>query len=342
MSLNVYQVKNQYQFDIFLNMSQTIYYDDPFWPAPPPSETAQQLLNIPRKDVNLYVAVNNNAVIGRVAGMLNNTLADKNTAIFGYFECINDPNAASALMKAVESWANDKGCRYLTGPVCYNTNDSIGILVDGFHLPPQFGMPYNHYYYQTLLEQSGYHKYFDLLAYRWSANHPMPEKLKRIAKGAQKTPGLVLRPFNLHFPKREAQILVKVHNQTMEGNWGAETLTVSDAIHYLNSYRSFADPDLLLTVIINGEPAGICLTIPNLSAKYHSCRVAVLGVVPKFRTKGIAALLIYETMLRLIKKGYQEAELSLIMENNTMMNRILRDTLKFDIIKRFRVYRKEL
>jgi ribosomal protein S18 acetylase RimI-like enzyme len=305
------------------------------------TQTANQLLKIPPENIKLFVAVKNNDVVGRVAGMINKTLAEKDTALFGYFECINDPQAASGLMNAVETWTKSIGYGKLTGPVSYNTNDSIGLLVDGFNQAPQFGMPYNHHYYSSLFDDCKYNKHIDLLAYRWTADHAIPDKLTRVAKKALKVKGLNLRTFNLHYPEKEAVILSKIHNNTMEGNWGAEKLSVSDATRYLYNYRSFADPDLLLMITINGEPAGICLTVPDTTSR-HTCRVAILGVVPKFRTKGIAALLIYETMHRLIKKGYKEAELSLIMENNTMMNRILKDTLRFKVIKRFRVYRKEL
>nr|WP_238480840.1 GNAT family N-acetyltransferase [Desulforadius tongensis] len=126
----------------------------------------------------------------------------------------------------------------------------------------------------------------------------------------------------------------------MQDNWGAERLSVTDAAQYLSNYRSFADPELLLAVEINGEPAGVCLTLPEQHSQ--SCRVAVLAVVPKYRKRGVAALLMYETMLRVQRRGYKEAELSLIMESNTMMNRILQNTFNFKVSKRFRLYNKQL
>ena len=73
--------------------------------------------------------------------------------------------------------------------------------------------------------------------------------------------------------------------------------------------RSFADPNLLLIAEIHKKPAGMCITLPNYKAySPKSCRVAVLAVVPEFRHKGIAALLMYKTALKLIKNGYKKAK----------------------------------
>lgn len=342
MAVKVYKVSNRRDFDLFIRMPLAIYYNDPYWPPQSLDLAADSLLQIPPQNCTLLLAVKNNELIGRIAGMINPMHTEHDTALFGYFECINDSTVAAKLLQRLENWARQKEYRYLIGPTSYNTNDSIGLLIEGFNRPAQYSMPYNKSYYPQLLEQAGFGKHLDLLAYLWTAQ-PLPEKLTRIARKVIKTKGLVLRTLNLNNIAKEAAFLASVHNQTMLDNWGAGKLSVHDAANYLLTYRLFADPDLLLAVEINGEPAGICLTITERSfGGASSCRVAVLAVVPKFRTKGVAALLMHETANRLRHKGYREAEISLILENNRMMNRILQKTFGFEIIKRFRVYKKTL
>lgn len=339
MAINVFEVTNNYHFDIFLRLPDMIYgQNSPYYPLPR-QQIADSILKIPIENHRLLVAVENNAVVGRLAVMKNHRHPELDTALFGYFESTENHNAASELFQAAVCWAKDKGYSYLTGPVSYNTNDSIGMLVEGFEYLPQNSMPYNPGYYPKLLVDCGFYKHLDLLAYLWTREDGIPEKLSRIAKRARNTQGLTLRNISLNHIHREAMFVSTVHNQTMYDNWGSETLTVSEAMSYLNNYRSFTDPDLLLAVEVNGEPAGICLTLPTSN---RSCRVAVLAAVPKYRTKGIAALLMHETAVRLLYKGYQQAELSLILENNTMMNRLLNDSFKLRLIKRYRVYRKNL
>ena len=343
MGIKVFEVSNNRELNIFSRVPEIIYHDDPLWIPTRSNQVAKKLMQIPRRNIILLVAVVDNLVVGRVAGMINPRHPEKNTALFGYFESINDKSVPTELLKKTELWAIKKGYSYLTGPVSYNTNDSIGLLLEGFTEPQQHSMPYNPYYYPDLMENAGLKKHLDLFAYLWSAKDPVPPKLTRIVKKVHQTAGLVLRQINLNHIEKEASLLSIVHNKTMQDNWGAESLPVSSAANYLRAYRSFADPKLLLAAEVNGEPAGICLTLPNPDSHRKNgknCRVAILAVVPKFRSKGIAALLMHETAVRLSQNGYQQAELSLILENNTMMNRILKKFFNFEIIKRFRVYRK--
>src|SRR5690625_7427672 len=53
----------------------------------------------------------------------------------------------------------------MVGPINLTTNDSCGLLVDGFDLPPVVMMPYNPPYYSSLIEGYGLHKMTDLRAY---------------------------------------------------------------------------------------------------------------------------------------------------------------------------------
>ncbi|MBO8138793.1 MAG: GNAT family N-acetyltransferase [Desulfotomaculum sp.] len=341
MTINVYEVSNKREFDIFIRMPGVIYYNDPFWFPPPPHYVLNEIMQIPSEKLLLLVAVQDNDVVGRTAGIINRH-HEKNTALFGYFESINDQQVAKKLITGVEEWALNKGFNYLTGPVNINTNDSVGLLVEGFNQPPKNGMPYNPSYYRNLLEGCGFNKHLDLLAYRWTDQHLIPERLARIAAKVRNNKKFLLRTLNLRNIHREAEILSAVHNQTMQDNWGSENLSVSEAANYLAKYRKFADPDLLLAAEVNNEPAGICLALPETDiSSPRSCRVAVLAVVPKFRQQGIAAVLIYEMGMRLLHKGYKEAELSLVMENNTMVNRLLQ-SFNLKVTKRFRLYKKNL
>ncbi|MTI81943.1 MAG: GNAT family N-acetyltransferase [Firmicutes bacterium] len=343
MSIQIFEVSNRRELDIFVRMPGVVYYNDPLWLPPPPHQVVNKLMKIPPENLHLLVAVENNNVVGRIAGMINKQHFENDTALFGFFESIDNKTIAKELLNTVERWAASKNYHRLNGPVSYNTNDSIGMLVEGFDLPPQDSMPYNPYYYSSLLESAGYSKYEDLLAYMWNDRIPVPEKLVRVSKKARANKGLAIRQLNLSNIQKEAQVLSTIHNETMQDNWGAERLPIADAANYLRNYRSYADPNLLMVAEVNKEPAGIMLCLPNtLNPQHKSCRVAVMAVRPKYRSKGIAALLMHETILRLFHKGYNQAEISLVMENNTMMNRILQKVFNFDIAKRFRLYQKKL
>lgn len=61
-------------------------------------------------------------------------------------------------------------------------------------------------------------------------------------------------------------------------------------------------------------------------------------MVPEYRRRGVVALLIDKAMTTLIRKGYRQAELSLIMDRNDQMNSIITSATGGKVHKVFRIY----
>ena len=60
--------------------------------------------------------------------------------IWGFFECVDDPEAAAALFASVETWVRQKGMTFLRGPLNPSTNYEVGLLIEGFDYPPALMM----------------------------------------------------------------------------------------------------------------------------------------------------------------------------------------------------------
>ena len=70
-------------------------------------------------------------------------------------------------------------------------------------------------------------------------------------------------------------------------------------------------------------------------------RVAILGLMPEYRNKGLEAVLIDEIYRRGVAKGYKRGELSWVLEDNTAMNHAI-GAAGGKLYKTYRVYQKEL
>jgi GNAT superfamily N-acetyltransferase len=70
-------------------------------------------------------------------------------------------------------------------------------------------------------------------------------------------------------------------------------------------------------------------------------RVTLLGVLEPHRGKGVDALLIYESTMGAIRKGYEWGEMSWILETNDMMNRGIA-LMNAEVYKTYRIYQKPL
>jgi hypothetical protein len=131
--------------------------------------------------------------------------------------------------------------------------------------------------------------------------------------------------------------------------------------------KMIMDPDLVYIAQVDGKPAGVSLTIPDVNqallrarpqpntwslpltlAKFlwhrrsiDGIRTLIMGVLPEYRTLGIDALFYVETARAAFRKGYTHCEMSWILESNDMMNRII-ERLGGQVYKTYRVYEKPL
>ena len=124
-----------------------------------------------------------NDLIGRIAVFYDKNKAYHNlqpTGGIGFFECINDQEAADFLFDAAKGWLSSKGMEAMDGPVNFGENFvNWGLLVEGF-MQPTYGMPYNFPYYKDLFEQYGFKKYFDQYSFLDDFSKPYPERMRNI------------------------------------------------------------------------------------------------------------------------------------------------------------------
>jgi ribosomal protein S18 acetylase RimI-like enzyme len=102
-------------------------------------------------------------------------------------------------------------------------------------------------------------------------------------------------------------------------------------------------PDInVLIKKINGKlyPFGI-FTLLTQKGKIKELRMNVLGVLPEYRNLGVSALFIDQMVSTANKKGYQKAELSVILESNIEMTHLMK-SLGFEPTKTFRIYSNSL
>ena len=90
--------------------------------------------------------------IGRVAAFWDKHTArkgnDQPTGGMGFFECIQDQEAAFLLFDTCKKWLTDRGMEAMDGPINFGNRDRWwGLLVEGF-TEPNYCMPYNFLYYK--------------------------------------------------------------------------------------------------------------------------------------------------------------------------------------------------
>jgi hypothetical protein len=114
---------------------------------------------------------------------------------------------------------------------------------------------------------------------------------------------------------------------------------------------------------VDGKPAGFYMAVPDYnqvlsringrlgpieivkflwySRKISDIRVLTMGVKEEYRKRGIEGLLYLESFKAAKRKGYQRAEMSWILEDNTLMQKGC-EFMGGKVYKKYRIYEKSL
>ena len=159
MALEIRAVRGRRDLADFVDLPWRLYGSDPLW-VPPLKASVRELLDQRRHPFYadgraaervLFLATEGRHVAGRVAGIINhayNRFQEARVAFFGFFECVDRPDVARALLEAVERWAAEQGAISVVGPMNPSTNYECGLLIEGFSRSPVLMMTYNPRYYR--------------------------------------------------------------------------------------------------------------------------------------------------------------------------------------------------
>jgi len=378
--LTVSSVETKDELLEFISFPWEVYKDNSFWVPPLISERkefldAEENPFFEHARAEYFIARRGDKVVGTVAALTNdkyNEFQQTNVGFFGFFEVLEDAEAAERLLSTAVEWARKAGHDSIIGPVQFSTNDEVGLLVDGFDDRPRILMTYNPRRYLEYYESAGLQKVMDLLAYEINLKDflkNVPEKLTRVLEKVRARKNFHIRTIRLKEYDAEIDRIKKIYNKSWEPNWGFVPMTDREFSKLAKNLKPLIDPKIALIVEKDGEAVGFALTMPDLNQPLHLAypkpgtpepvtmtkllwhwkirkridwiRVLALGVLPEFRGSGVDALMYLETVKAAARGGYKMAEGSWILENNVMMNRGIR-SIGGKVYKTYRMFEKKL
>ncbi|MEO1627729.1 MAG: hypothetical protein AAFV25_21445 [Bacteroidota bacterium] len=373
--MKIVEVQTKSQRKQFIDFPHKLYASDPNY-VPELYLSQKELLTRSKNpffrhsDLQLYLAVDaGGEVLGRIAAIRNNNYIEytsSSTGFFGFFDLVENIEVAEALLQTASDWVAKQGLDHIMGPTNPTSNDTQGILVDGFERPPVFQMTYNKPYYADFLEQLGYKSKMDLLAY-WVTKESINRKSLRLAEafeGRLNRKGITFRSPNLKNFKQEAQLIKKVYQAAWDKNWGFVPPTSEEFDHLAEGLKLVIDADFVIIAEKDGEPIGFALALPDLNQvvkkmpkgrllpfgifklllgkrKINVLRIILLGVMEEYRKMGIEAIFYSRIISNGLKKNYVAAEASWILADNKMMNQGLLN-LNAEPYKKYRIYEKKI
>ena len=308
--------------------------------------------------------------VGRVAAFVNQKTVNKGndqpTGGMGFFECIEDKEAAFQLFDQCKTWLTAKGMEAMDGPINFGNRDRWwGLLVDGFDRDPNYQCTYNFPYYREFFEEYGFQVYFKQLTFARQVMDPLSEKLAEKAIRLSKNPDYTFR----HIEKSEIGKLAEYIRVVYNGAWAtrAETpeLTIQQAKLIVKQMKPIMDYRLLYFGFYKGEPVSFYLSLPEINQifkhvngkldwigklkfLYHKLlktnRKAfgiLFGIVPEHQGKGLdgAMVLNAREVLQEKYKRYDEYEMNWIGDFNPKMIVVV-EQVGAEVCKTHHTYRK--
>ncbi|MCD4791698.1 MAG: hypothetical protein K8R54_00565 [Bacteroidales bacterium] len=341
----------------FLKTAKIIYKDDPVWVCP----LDEQIHAVFDPKQNTYynhgtaerwvLKDDEDQLIGRIAAFIDyktSKTQSQPTGGIGFFECIDDQEAANLLFDTAREWLRSKEMQAMDGPINFGERDSYwGLLVDGF-THPSYEIAYNHKYYQQLFESYGFKTYFKQEGFHLDVSKKLSDRFLRIAEWVAKKPGYEFK----HFTWKEEEKFTKDFAEVFNIAWKSfmenfEPLKVEYIRKTLKKAKIILEEDFIWLAYKDGKPIAIYLMYPDvnmilkhLNGKKHlwnmlkflylkkkktmtRARGVLMGVIPEFQNRGIESAFIMEVQKVIERKPqYKEIEFSWVGDFNPKMRKI--------------------
>jgi len=350
--MKIEEVNDKMTRKAFLDTARIVYKDDNVWVCPLDMDVeavfdpAKNNFHQNGKCTRWVLKDDHGKLIGRIAAFINNKKAfsyEQPTGGIGFFECINDEQAAFLLFDTAKNWLAANGMKAMDGPINFGENDNFwGLLVEGF-THPSFGMNYNPPYYQAFFEHYGFKTLYSQITSHLQVYKPFPERFYKIARWVTQKPGYEFKHLVAKDIDKFAADFMEIYNDGWKDFENFVPITYATILESFKQMKAIMDENLILFAYVNGEPASFLVTLPdanqmikplkgklNLLGKlkfvYHKwkgvtrLRAVVMGTKQKFRNHGIeSGLFIKLGEYVLPLKQYRELELSWVGDFNDKM-----------------------
>jgi len=361
----------------FLAVPDAIYRDDPCWVKPLDLERRAHFDPaknpfLRRIDMALFVARKGGRDVGRISAQINHAHLERYgdaTGHFGFLEGEDDPEVFAALTHTAERWLTQRGMRRVTGPFDPSINDSCGLLVEGFDTPPSMMMGHHRPWYGRRLEELGYAKEKDLICYWSDVQTDWPEAASRLLDRGLRSGRIRVRPLDMRRYREEISTICAIFNDAWAENWGFLPFDEAEAQYLARSIRPLVRAEDFAIGELDGEPAAMVVTLPNLNLAIRDLggRLLPFGwakLLWRLKVRGIAegrmplmgvrrayqngpwgaalALAVIRAVHDVHRaRGTRGAELSWVLEDNRRTHALIR-MMGARPYKTYRIYGKEL
>ncbi|MDQ1201688.1 GNAT family N-acetyltransferase [Rhodococcus sp. SORGH_AS_0303] len=382
-AVTITAVRTRRDWTAFAKVPFAVYRNDPNW-IPGDIADVDSMLRRPsektrsRMTSQAFLAYRGRRLVGRIAAIADLVFIshyEEQTAYFGYFECLDDREAAHALLDAVAAWARGRSLSTVVGPMSPSLLWSAGVLVHGNDIPPLVGMPHNPPYYADLLESWGMTSIKEFHSFYHDDPHTLvqsPPFARKYAMGQRwkARSSVVVRPMNPATFDEDVAKLRVLYNTAFASFWGFTPVEPDELDALVATMRPILDPEIVLFAELDGEVVGFVMGIPDVNkaalgavrsrfgivrdlhtiARWRGpggrrhrthVRLDMMFVDPSCPDKGTSALLIFELFQRIHDGGYASVEAAPVLADGGWFHSV-RSSYPVDPSRTYRIFSREI
>ena len=339
----------------FLQAATVIHKNDPSWIRPLDKDINEVFDKSKNKafrfgEVIRWVLKDDSGkLIGRIAAFINKKYKNKGDDIpvggIGFFECINDQDAADLLLDNAKHWLIQKGMEAMDGPINFGERDRWwGMVSKGFY-EPLYCMNYNPPYYVTLFETYGFKPFYNQVCFGMHPKEPLKQKMFDRHAAFANDADFTAQCINKNQLEKYAIDFTTVYNKAWAGHGGLKQLPKEQVVMMFKKMKPVMDEKIIWFAYHKQEPIAIFVNLPDLNQwfKYLNGKFGLLqklkflwvkkfkpnkkfnglvfGVIPEWQGKGIDAFIVVESakIIQSPAVPYTEYEMQWIGDFNPKM-----------------------
>lgn len=348
--MQLFEVTNLNTEKEFIHCSKLLYKDDVNWISPLDKDI-ESVFNSQKNnyfqlgDAKRWILKDKNVLIGRIAAFYKKE-GNKLSGGVGFFECINNQEAANLLFNTAQNWLQQHQCVQMDGPINFGEKDKYwGLLVQGFK-NPSYQENYNFPYYQQLFESFGFKKIFEQTTSEISSDGFKFERFYKLSERVFRNPQYHYAHFKMAELPKFASDFIHIYNKAWASRPDFIPITAQKVESTLQSLKPIMIEEAIWFVYANNEPAGFYVNVLDVNqifkhlngkmnwinkikflyyrhfGKINRVRGIVFGVIPEYQNLGLETGLIikfYEA-IREVYPQFTHAELSWIGDFNPKMH----------------------
>jgi GNAT superfamily N-acetyltransferase len=281
--------------------------------------------------------------VGRIVAHVHhdsNRIHGLRRSYFGFFDCIDDIEVARTLLAAAEEWGRRRGYDELAGNFNLTAVQQLGVVIEGFENRPYTDMQFNPPHIPRLLEACGFEPFFPMSTFELPLGgfDPAvllgPKQRALFADPAFRFERLTRRDF-----KRLMADTRRVLSESFAQNPMFVPLTEAEFLFQAGEMMWIVDERISSIVYHDGEPAGVCVCIPDLNPFLRDTRsrirlgtpwyflrhrlrrrralIIFVAVRPGLQNGGLTGAMLYKITTALKQARYERLGVTWISDLNT-------------------------